>query len=121
MDQDTLTLALIGDVSLQEFAEAMQTFNALIKALTAELARDASIEWVIDTLEAGSATATVKGESDRLDSLAAIVTAYSTVGKTLHDHKPIPYSDRVRAPAEKLVGLLNSKITFIRFETASEE
>ncbi len=121
MDNDTLTLALNGDVTLQEFAEAMREFNALVTGLTTEIARDASIEWVIDTLEAGSALATVKGETDSPDKLAAIVNAYSTVGRALHAHEPIPYSDRVRNPAQKLVGLLDSKITSLRFETASDE
>jgi hypothetical protein len=121
MGNDTLTLALNGDVSLHQFAEAMQYFNALVKGLTAEIARDASIEWVIDTLEAGSATATVKGETDRVDSLAAVIAGYSTVGNALHAHEPIPYSDRVRAPAQKLTDLLDGKITSLRFETASEE
>lgn len=121
MANDTLTLELNGEVSLSEFAEAMHQFNALVKGLTTEIAQGAAIEWVIDTLEAGSAIATVKGETDRMDSLAAVVSAYSTVGRALHTHQTIPYSDRVRTPAQKLAGLLDGKITSMRFETASDE
>jgi hypothetical protein len=51
MDNDTLTLALNGDVSLRDFAQAMAQFSALVQGLTIEIAGDAAIEWVIDTLD----------------------------------------------------------------------
>ncbi len=121
MDNNTLTLVLNGDVPLQEFAKAMSEFNALIQGLTTEIAHGARIEWVIDKLESGSAIATVLGETDRPDSLAAVVSAYSIVGKSLQSHQLIPYSDKIRVPALNLTNLLNGKITSMRFETASDD
>jgi hypothetical protein len=120
MPNDTLTLALNGDVSLEDFANAMENFNKLVQGLTTEIARDSSIEWVIDSLQNGSAIATVKGDTDRLDTLAAIISAFSSVGNALKTHQPIPYPS-VREPAQNLTRLLNGKITSIRFETATED
>ena len=121
MPNDTLTLALSGDVSLEDFAKAMENFSALINELTAELARDTSIEWVIDELAGGSAIATIKGDTDSLDSLYAIISAYSVVGKSLQTHQVIPYPDRIKTPAQNLTKLLDEKITSLRFETASDD
>ncbi|OQY89689.1 MAG: hypothetical protein B6D41_10360 [Chloroflexi bacterium UTCFX4] len=121
MDNDTLTLALNGEVPLQEFAQALNYFNALVQGLSNEIAHDAAIEWVIDTLEAGSAITTVKGETEQMERLAAVITGYATVGKALHTHQPIPYSDKVRIPAQNLTKLLNGHITSLRFETSYDD
>lgn len=121
MQNDTLTLALEGDVSLEDFAKAMENFSALVNGLTAEIARDASIEWVVDALAGGSAIATVKGDTDSPDKLYAIVSAYSIVGNSLKTRQVIPYPDRVKTPALNLTKLLDGKITSLRFETASED
>lgn len=121
MPNDTLTLALNGDVSLKDFAKAMEHFDELVQGLTNELARDVSIEWVIDTLDAGSATTTVKGETDNLERLTAVVTAYASVGESLQLHQPIPYPEKIRNSAQKLVGLLDGNITSLRFETSIKD
>jgi hypothetical protein len=120
MPNDTMTLALRGDVSLEHFAKAMDNFNRVVQGLTAEIAHDAQIDWVIDSLETGSAIATVKSDTDRLDAVMNIVSAYSSVGKALKLHQPIPYPS-VREPAQRLAGLLNSRITELVFETALED
>jgi hypothetical protein len=120
MPNDTLTLALRGEVSLEDFAKAMDGFNKLVQGLTAEIARDSQIDWVIDSLETGSAIATVKGDTDRLDAVMNIVSAYSAVGKALKLHEPIPYPS-IREPAQKLTSLLDGKITSMVFETALED
>jgi hypothetical protein len=83
MPNDTLTLALRGDVSLEDFAKAMDSFSKIVQGLTAEIARDSQIDWFISSLESGSATATVKSDTDRLDIIMNIIPAYSAVGKAL--------------------------------------
>ncbi len=120
MPNDTLTLALHGDVSLADYAVAMENFNKLVQGLTAEIARDSAVEWVIDSLETGSAIATVKSATDHLDTVMHVVAAYSAVGKALKANETIPYPS-VREPAQRLTNLLNGKITSMRFETAIED
>ncbi len=121
MDEQTLTLALNGDVPLREFASAMHYFNSLVVGLASEIAGQAKVEWVIDSLEAGSAIATVRGVTDTPIVLDAIVTAFLRVGKALQAHQPIPYSDKVKQPAQSIVELLNGKVTSVRFETPTED
>ena len=118
---ETLTLALNGDVPLGEFANAMDCFSSLVDELSSEIAGKAKIEWVIDSLEAGSAVATVRGRTDSPNILDAIATAYTQIGKSLQTNQPIPYSDKVNKPARSIVDLLNRKITSVRFETEKED
>ena len=48
---------------LDLFVEVMKRWQTLINDLTAEIAQDAKIEWVIEYFEVGIATATVRGEA----------------------------------------------------------
>jgi hypothetical protein len=121
MNEQTLTLALDGDVPLHEFAVAMTNFNALANSLSAELTGHARIEWIIDSLASGSAVATIRGITDSPQALNVVTTAYARVGKALQTNQPIPFSDQVGVPARKIVGLLDSRITSIRFETPTED
>lgn len=120
MPDDTLTLTLNGEVSLEDFAVAMTNFNKLVQGLSVELAFNSTIEWVIESLQGGSATATVRGDTDQLDSLAPIITAYANVGNALKDQKIIPFPS-VQEPAHNITKLLSSKITSIVFATATDD
>ena len=122
MDNDTLTMALDGDVPLNEFAQAMEHFNALVAGLSSEIAQDAQVEWIIDSLDAGSAVVTVKGVSDRTDIFPPIGAAYIQVGKALQSNGPMPYSsERIINPARAITQMLDGNITSVRFETAGED
>lgn len=120
MARDSVSLVLNGEVSLADFARAIQEFLQLMKALGNEVARGLPIEWWIDDLNAGSATATVRGISDTETGTLAIegiVTAYENVGKALEKREPTGYSPDVDARARAIVGLINARIRSIRFET----
>lgn len=106
-----------GDVPLRTFAQAIDQFTRLVDALSGEVAREAAIEWLIDDLQAGSAIATVRGQSERAEVVARVTAAYMIVGRALSAGQPIPYSDRVKAPARALTQLLDNRVTSLRFET----
>ena len=79
MAKDTLTLALNGDVSLEDFSKAIQQFSNLVSSLHDDVAKESSIEWFIENLEAGSAIATVKGigeEESDAQAIEQVVDAY---------------------------------------------
>lgn len=117
MENNTLTMALMGDVPLREFASAMANFYALIDNLSGEIDKDNKIEWVIEALESGSAIATIRPLSGSTDVIRKVIAAYATVGDALKTNAPIPYSEKVSGPAKSLTQLLNGKITSLRFET----
>jgi len=116
----TVTIELEGDVPLSLFAQAIQQWQQLLSELSSEIGRDANIEWIVDDLRAGSAIATVRGESEQTGTLERVVRGYEIVGKALATNQPIPYSDRVATPARALTSVLNGKITAVRFSTPDE-
>lgn len=119
--RDALTLVLNGELSLPEFAKAVGYFNELVKALANELAAEATIEWLVDSLESGSAIATIRGVSETPDAVIAVVKGYEAVGVHLRDNTPIPYSAKVVNAARSLTSVLDGKITSLQFETQDEE
>jgi len=124
MPKDSVTLALDGEVSLSDFAIALDSLNKLIDALGSEVAKGTKIDWVIEQLEAGSAVATARGipqEDKDLPIVETVVNAYELVGKDLENGNPINFSERVRNPACKIVGLVNGRIPSVRFETVDRE
>lgn len=124
MASDQLALHLDGNVSLAELADALESFNGLIEALSDDITPGASIKWTIVGLESGSATAKVRGEAavgDDIDDVSRIVQAYGIVGRALESNAVIPYSPRVREQARKLTGVLRGNVTAIRFRAADDE
>ena len=61
MKDNILTFALEGELTLDDFSEAIKDFKALINALSHEIGGKTKIDWRIDELNAGSAIATIHG------------------------------------------------------------
>jgi len=120
MASRTLTLTLEGDVPLDLFVEALKRWHTLIADLSAEIAQDTKIEWVVEYLEAGSATAIVRGEAETTEPVERVTRGYATVFRSLQDGTPIPYSAKVAADSYDLTGVLNGKITALHLATPEE-
>lgn len=121
MAKDILTLTLEGEVDLQEFASAINSFNLLLGQLTREVGGSAKIEWVIDELHAGSAIATVRGVYPDIVPVESVVNAFEVVGDAIAAGREIPFSESIRKHSAALTGILNGKITALVFETPSKE
>lgn len=121
MIKDTLSFELLGDIDLTTYAHAIQRFRGLVEALTEDVAHGIAIVWNIKTLSAGSALAEIRGESDRIDVVERVVRGYAEVGRALEKNAAIPFSDRVIKEARAITGILDGKITSIRFETPDED
>ena len=117
---DTLTLMLEGTVTLSDFAKAVEEFDGLVRALSNEVTAGAAIEWVVHSLQGGSATATVRGQG-QTDKVETVVRAYETMGERLSRSEPLPFSPAVQQRARGLVNLINGSIEFIRFETDQKD
>lgn len=111
MSTETATLALLGNVFLDDFAKAVQCLQKLMDALSQEVT-GAKLDWKIDELEVGSAMITMSAPN-----CSRVIQAYSRVGRSLKSNNKFPFGDSVRTPAMKLCGLMNGRITSIRFET----
>jgi hypothetical protein len=117
MSENILTFALEGEITLADFSEAMKDFGALIAALSQEIGGQTKIDWRIDDLNAGSAIATVRGDSPNQEIVEGVIRAYATVGNALQRQEPIPYSEKVRRVARKIQKRVQGSINSIRLET----
>lgn len=125
MADDSLTLALAGDdIPLGDFAVAVSRFRGLVDALTAEVAGDSDIEWVLTALDYSSAETTVRGRTTMADAgeqVQRVIRAYEDVGDAALRGAPIPYSSKVAGEVVALTSLVNGRIKSIRLVTAERE
>ena len=122
MPNNTMTLALSGDVPFDSFAKAMSSFNLLVSFLGTEHDAGGDIRWFVDALEKSSALATIRGESTKPNKVEAVVNGYTQIATALETGRPMPtYRARTLGYAKDIVALLNEHITSVRFETAIEE
>jgi hypothetical protein len=117
MSENILTFALEGDIALADFSEAMKDFGALIAALSQEIGGQTKIDWRIHDLDAGSAIATVRGDSPNREIVEGVILAYVTVGNALQRQEPVPYSEKVRRVARNIRKRVKGSINSIRLET----
>lgn len=124
MPKDTMTFALTGEVSLEDFVGAMGRFRGLVDSLTSDIASGAAITWLVSGLDYGSAIATVRGvpgDPDAYPKVEAVVQAYGAVGRALERHEPIPFSPRVARSAEQVREIVGRRVQSVRFETADAD
>lgn len=121
MAKETLTFALEGDITLASFASALGEFNALLGNLSKEVGNNSPVEWVVEELYAGSAIATFHGVYENVKIVETIVDAYEQVGEALAFGRDIPFSEAVRKNCRNITGVLNGKVTSLRFETPERD
>ena len=121
MPDTTLLLALEGDVTLDQFSEAVTHFHRLLLQLTQEVAADTKIEWDLEDLQYGSAIMAVAGRAEDEEPVLRVVSAFEDVGQALQQHEPIPYSRHVARQAEALTKLISNDIKAVRLGTARKE
>ncbi|MCY4085407.1 MAG: hypothetical protein OXG37_00610 [Actinomycetia bacterium] len=118
MANDTVTLALDGDVSLDVFASAAKDLAALINALSSEIAGQDRPQWTVQYLDGGSATMTFGARGSEEETIKKVIRGFATVGRSLESGEAIPYSQKVESAARGLTAALNGAVTAVRFETS---
>lgn len=121
MADNTMTLALDGNVPLREFAIAIQHFFGLIDALAVTFHAKDEVEWFIDDLVKSSAIATVRGESQSPLKVEQVIQGFTEVARALQANTRVPYSSRVRTHANQIREIINGQVTAVRFETADSD
>ncbi|WP_119065845.1 hypothetical protein [Rubrobacter indicoceani] len=119
-----ITLRLSGRVDLDDFVVAITKLKSLIKALNEEVASGVEVDWNVQSLEAGSATATFEGvatEEDRQIEVEKIIRAYEEVGDSIERGLEVPYSPAVSKAAFGILDVLGEQIDEIFFETEEKE
>ena len=121
MGDNTLTLALDGEITSTQFAKAMTNFDKLVRAITSEVGANEDVKWVIDDLQKSSAIATLRAVTESPEKSEQAIRVYEQVGQALSDGLPPPFSKRIDDSARALVGVLGGGITSIKFETARHD
>jgi hypothetical protein len=123
MADDTLTLALQGEVSLEQFERGIRDFTRLVNALS-ETANAKGLRWEIEQLTASSALCTVRGVAINgysPDAVTEVSRSFLEVGQAMESGTTIPYPEEVAEPARDLAGLLRTGLEAVRFETAVDD
>lgn len=108
-------------MALDLFAGAIHHFNNLLNQLAKEVGGDIKVDWVVEDMYAGSASATFRAVYDDAKVVEDVIFAYEKVGESLSLGSEIPYSDAVKRSARNLINILDGKITSIRFETPDQD
>lgn len=117
---DTMTLVISGDLSLQSFAAAVTRFEHLVRGLTRENAPKAGITWSVDDLQRSSAITTVRGRGNPTE-VGRVVDAFLDVGRSLEARERVRHSKSVVRDAERLAEMITGEIESLRFETVEAE
>ena len=123
-DSNTLTLALNGDVTLQDFSKAMSQFKEIVSGLKEDVAPASDINWYIDELKAGSATAIIRGvptTSDDMQAIKSIGNAYADIGRRIVHGETLTYNSVVVNAVTKLRKMINGHISSINIEAAGKK
>jgi hypothetical protein len=118
MADNTVTLVVNGEVSLETFSQALAHFNELIQGLNEET--NASVEWLIQDLQVSSAVVASmgKGEAKQVEN---IVVAYEDVASSLEKDTEIKHSPRVNKAALQLRSLPDKRVPSILMQTAKRD
>ncbi len=114
MPKSTVTFELGGRVELSDLAKGITAFRRLIMALTP---RSSDIRWVVEDLQPGSAIATFRGESERMEAVDDIMSEYERIGNTLARHEPVEDFRGLVVKAAGAVASLVESVEYVRFET----
>jgi hypothetical protein len=120
MPDDVVTLALDGELSVEEFAKAAQAFSGLLKSLTQAVAPSADLEWMVERLDTSSAIMSARADSEDVQQVERVTSAYLVVGRSLSAREPIPYPPDVVRYSRDITNLIDRRVPHVRFETARE-
>lgn len=118
MPGNDVTLALEGEVTLEDFAATLTNFTQLMDELSKFVAQSADIVWVIDELHAGSAEVTAIGVSEQTEAVTRAVRAYEVIAESLETGQSIPYPSNVTDKAVAITRVINGRISAVRFQTS---
>jgi len=121
MADDSVTLALNGEVPVDQYATVMHHWVAIISELSRDLYPGAAIEWLIEDLQPGSATTTARAvASDNID-IRLLQRNYSGLAQDMASQSEPNISPKVRDHARAIIRQIGPKITSVRFETPYDD
>jgi len=118
MPDNTVTLVVNGDVSLETFTQAVANFNELVQGLSEE--SGGAVDWLIQDLQVSSAVVASMGKGDPT-RVQNIVIGYEDVATSLEKNIEIKHSPRVKEAAGKLVSIEDKRVPSLLMQTARRD
>lgn len=120
MSQNCITVAYEGRVSPGDAKALVNHFAAIVDLLSEEAADAREIDWEVTDFQGGSASITFEGTHNLPESVQAVVMAWETIGASLKDGSPVPYSARVKKHIDGITKPLDARVTAVRLLTQSK-
>lgn len=121
VQNQVLTLAINGDITLDVFADSVRNFRMLIDGLAIEVAPGERVIWALETLESGSAVMGVRPLVDSPKIIISLVLAWAVIGRALQQDSEIPFGEGVRKPAIEIARLVERGAPSVVFQTNDED
>ncbi|MCW1970952.1 MAG: hypothetical protein KIH69_022815 [Anaerolineae bacterium] len=119
MSVESLILALDGEISLENFAQAIDGFLGVVRTLATEIMPSQPFDWVIDDLEYGSAIVSVRPSQTLVpNELTTLGKRYLMLGYALNSGNQGQLSPAIFKAGQRLLSVVS---TGIRFETSDDE
>ena len=116
MADDTLTFAVGGELEIAELQRGINLFYNLVRSMT----RGKDVRWLVEDLQAGSATATVRGQAQETADVHAIVATYGAVGDALEQGRPLDFGPSINRPAQA-IRRYASTVEFVMLQVAERD
>ena len=110
---NTLTFEIGGEVKIDDLENGVVRFRRLVSALATGVA----VTWVVEDLNIGSATITVRAESSDVAGVERVLEDYASVGQSLAEGEPLQLTQNSVTKAANDIALLAKSHEYIRFET----
>lgn len=117
-NDNTITLALDGEVSLDDLEQAMHKLKSLLSALQGENGKGHKLRWIVEEMRGGSAVASFCGIGPMAP---VVVAAYAKTGNEASLGR-LPSSPAIRSIMLGLTGIIGKNgVTSMRFQTRQRD
>jgi hypothetical protein len=114
MRERSITIALEGDVSLETFSHVLTHLKYLLVGLSNDLDEPAA-DWVVESLQHGSAVATFKATGQQ--PIELVIEAFANIGERLATNQSLDFYPTAKGAAHKLIAIDDPRVDAVRFET----
>ena len=119
-EKQTISLEVTGQLDLDAFAAAVAGLRELAVALSSDLAPHANVRWELEDLKFGSASVTLRAESNSIAATKLLTRTYSEIWNDIALDRKLSYSRRITDSARKLAALTKrTRVTGLRCATGS--
>ena len=118
MAKTTVTFELGGRVEIEQLQQGIALFHRLITGLTP---RGAGVVWVVEDLQPGSASATLRGEAADLAAIERIVEGYEYFGAALSRNEETALHNGSLKKTAAGIRKLAASVEYVRFETPDSD